>query len=239
MSILNSRFKYINGKKVLCTFKEPTRHEIQGFIYNNLIPPAKQMDIHEMKMKDFTFTKIFSEGKKYCGNDVVTYSNSFCSIDISSLNDSVIDLIQSYTSYKRLYRIGQLFVKIDRIEEKEHSFNGSIFKVKTVEPIYLYKQIEKGNKKYVTCNDSEFKNFLLYSINKQFGSKLSEKDLDITRSKQRLERYKGNIYHTVSQCEFMIHCDEETISKMYYNGIGNLNGSGFGKINIIGQYDNR
>lgn len=224
LQILNTSFISKDNKIIKLPFNEPLRHDIQGFIYNLL----KNNKLHMQSYKGFTFTKLNGNGKKYIGNNKLTFKTNYCYFVLSSKDDEIVDSLIENVNYKQIYKIGELFVNITSIETIDNEFNGEFYRVKTIEPIYL----KNGNKR-ISCENSDFLSILCLSISNRIGRNFTSDEIEIINAKQKYERYKKNVSHIATSCEFNIKCSVSEIMKLYYEGIGNLTSSGFGKIKIL------
>lgn len=224
LQILNASFILNDDKKIKIPFNEPTRHDIQGFIYNII----KDNKLHEQSYKGFTFTKLNSICKKYIGKNKVTYRNNNCHFNILSTNDNIINAFKENISFKKIYKIGDIFVNVLSIETINTDFNGTIYRVKTIEPIFL-----KAKNKRITCQNNDFITVLCRNISHRLKRDFTPNDIEIINCKQKYEKYNINISHVATHCELIIKCSTDEIMKLYYEGIGNLTSSGFGSIKII------
>lgn len=224
LQILNTSFIIKNNKKIKLPFNEPLRHELQGFIYNLINDDS----LHTKPYKGFTFTRLNGNGKKYVGVNKIIFNNDDCYFILSSNNDDIIDSIIENINFKQIYKIGDIFVNVKDIETINNEFTSEFYRVKTIEPIFL----KKDNLK-ISCNNFEFISTLCENISKRIGRKFTSDEIEIIKAKQKYEKYKNNVSHIVTDCEFNIKCSVNEIMKLYYEGVGNLTSSGFGKIKIL------
>lgn len=226
LQILNTSYINKDDKKIKLPFNEPLRHDIQGFIYE-LIGDS---ELHNKPYKGFTFTRLNGNGKKYVGENKITFKTNECYFILSSNNEDIIDSLIENISYKKIYKIGDMFVNIKNVETIENIFSSNFYRVRTIEPIFL-----KVQNKRISCDNSDFLVTLCNSISKRIGRPFTSDEIEIINAKQKYEKYKENVSHITTHCEFNIKCSIEEIMKLYYEGVGNLTSSGFGKIKILGN----
>jgi CRISPR-associated endoribonuclease Cas6 len=105
----------------------------------------------------------------------------------------------------------------------------------TLDPIILKEYNPEGKQRYITIDDTDFKDKLKSHIINKFTKidptlKLNDLQLEVGHGKRKKITIKDNVWAIGSSVKIMVKTNKKVATKLYNYGIGQSTGSGFGTI---------
>ncbi len=233
-------------------------HLIQAFIYQNISNLEMRQKLHDdgvkyekRRLKFFTFSRLNGRFKidndlkkiRFSGPISLTFS-LYDKLEEKLGYDYFSDILSNMMKNDNLY-IGENKVTLSRLIPVKYEFSRSLYYIKMISPILLYKS-EIGHqtkfRKYVSPWDPEFNNLVIQNLHTKteaLGMKLNKEDFNITTLNREnstdgkiigFKNFKFKAYYGT----FKLQGEREIIKLVYDSGIGAGNSAGFGCFDIIG-----
>lgn len=191
---------------------------------------GKSNKYHDAK-NDYCISNL-QGGKRNKANDTVSFEDGGYII-VSSLNPELVNTFLIGVMNNQNFIGGMKFVGVDHIEEQ---FIDGWNHFATLSPFIIKEYTSKEKYSFVKLTEPDFskkvKDYLINKISKIGNYDLT--DFDVIVPNHAGHKVKPvlvkNTINKANQCHISIKCSAEVAKLIYYNGLGQSTGSGFGTI---------